>query len=206
MYLSHYVGYGLFLGGSECTWSHCRDTFQTAFQASPDPCPAITEALSCLVETGCSLVIDFNFIGFKSELEKLYTDYDCKAPEDNNTATDTPSIAPPTDSPVEKCDPKLSILPNNSDSVVIQDLALPIMHPTDSLSNVLCRQHYYPTLRYCSLFSYSHLHSFGADDIQTCSLPGTWYLLKHNDVTIEVTGVSDSIESSLTKLEKVRLP
>ena len=166
-------------------------------------CPALAAATKCLEIADCSQSFNFPLIAFETELSKLYSDNNCSKfePVTNETTTDSPTPPPTEAPPIIDCEPQLLTLPNNSDAIVIEKLSPPVVAPSGS--SVLCRQHYYPTLRHCSLFSYSHLRPFGSDQFQTCSLPGAWYLLKHQDVTIEVTGVSDDISSSFTKLQKV---
>ena len=121
------------------------------------------------------------------------------SPTNETTTNETITTEPPT--PMD-CQPQLLSLPGNSNQVVVEDLSMAVTDPKDSLNNPLCGRHEYPTLRHCSLFAHSHLRPFHADDIRTCMLPGTWYLLNHRDVTIQVTGVSDDIQSSYTRIDK----
>ena len=61
-------------------------------------------------------------------------------------------------------------------------------------------------LLHCSAFGYSHLRAFAASSIQTCLLPGSWYLFKHQLLTVEVSAVADmEIEVPYTRIRKVLL-
>lgn len=61
-------------------------------------------------------------------------------------------------------------------------------------------------LLHCSAFGYSHLRAFAASSIQTCLLPGSWYLFKHQLLTVEVSAVADmEIEVPYTRIHKVLL-
>ena len=42
------------------------------------------------------------------------------------------------------------------------------------------------------------------DGIQTCSLPGSWYLFHHRDLIVEVEGLADQPPSEHTQLNKVQ--
>ena len=191
-----------FLGGSqnECPWDHCYSHFK---QSSSTICSNIIDTKGCieLATIDCQGKTDIPLIAFKGELSRIYSSENCV--DDTNTNNETTPTPPEPPNTIE-CDAQLLILPDNDDLIEVNELPLPVTTPEDSLLNVLCSPHYYPTLRHCSLFSYTHLRSFGSDEFQTCSLPGAWYLLKHPDVTIEVTGASDDINSPFTKLEKVR--
>ncbi len=164
----------------------------------------ITETRDCiqLATADCPKTTDIPLLAFEAELSSIYSKNCIDDVTNGNNTTPLPST-PETTPPIIECDSQLLSLPDDTDLIEVKEILLPITTPKDSLSNVLCTPHYYPTLRHCSLFSFSHLLSFGAEEFQTCSLPGAWYLLNHPDVTIEVTGVADDVNSQFTKLEKV---
>lgn len=62
-------------------------------------------------------------------------------------------------------------------------------------------------LRQCSLFMDSQLRAFTSyrGGLETCSLPGTWYLLRHPSLSIEVEGSNLELGSNHTRLTKVNV-
>lgn len=59
----------------------------------------------------------------------------------------------------------------------------------------------------CSIFMDSQLRAFGAyrNGLEVCSLPGSWYLLKHQSLSIQVEGTSLEPDSNHTRLTKVNV-
>ncbi len=60
-------------------------------------------------------------------------------------------------------------------------------------------------MSHCSMFTYSHLRSFRGyrTGLETCTVPGEWYLLKHSAISVIVE--SEAVPgSNLTQLTKVR--
>lgn len=62
-------------------------------------------------------------------------------------------------------------------------------------------------LFFCSIFMHSHLRPFhyaaASRSIQTCSLPGAWLLLGHEDLVVEVEGTAENPSSMDTQLTMV---
>lgn len=203
----------------ECVFDNCLDEFNDNIQNS-EPflvCLYVDVAKFCYDQE--TQDCDIPFISSKlffDELNKHSEKNNCSTtettptpttetptgPTNETTTNETTTTEPPT--PMD-CQPQLLSLPGNSNQVVVEDLSMAVTNPKDSLNNPLCGRHEYPTLRHCSLFTHSHLRPFHADDIRTCMLPGTWYLLNHRDVTIQVTGVNDDIQSSYTRIDKIEV-
>ncbi len=60
-------------------------------------------------------------------------------------------------------------------------------------------------MSHCSMFTYSHLRSFRGyrTGLETCTVPGEWYLLKHSAISVIVE--SEAVPgTNLTHLTKVR--
>ena len=190
----------------ECSFDNCLDEFNKNIETTEIPlllCLYVQMARDCYYEE--TEDCDVPLIASKLFLIKL--DMHSEA---NNCSTTDPTTGPTNKTNTTEpppinldCQPQLLLLPGNSNQVVVEDLSMAVTDPKDSLNNPLCGIHEYPTLRHCSLFTNSHLRPFHVDDIRTCMLPGTWYLLNHRDVTIQVTGVSDDIQSSYTRIDKV---
>lgn len=62
-------------------------------------------------------------------------------------------------------------------------------------------------LRQCSLFMDSQLRAFNSSRVglETCSLPGAWYLLHHHHLSIEVEGTNMEPSSNHTRLTRVNI-
>lgn len=144
---------------------------------------------TCLSDLTCDIDLDLEI--YKLELDTLFKNSNCTIVPSSTIST-IPSL-----SPVPSCQQKL---PKN---FVMHDLNNATVHPSLSLINALCKQHSYHALRHCSLFTFSHLRPFEKDYIETCSLPGSWYLLHHPDVTIEITGGIKNTQSLYTNIDVV---
>ena len=140
----------------------------------------------------CADVIDL-------ELEVYITTLDTRFRNSNCTKVISPStqITEPSRTPGPTCQSKL---PKN---FTVGDMNGATLHPVLSLTNPLCKKHSYHALRHCSLFTLSHLRSFGKENIQTCILPGSWYLLHHPDITIEIYGGIKNSKSLYTNIDVV---
>lgn len=211
-YLGNAFNLGGFLGGdgggggdndNSCDWEECERKYLADTTAKNVTqlyhCLYIEQARACLQDSNCQS-FDFNVIQMNNYLNDDFDKHNCSqftSPTSSTTPT-TQHLPTPTTQPPSPCKPKL---PQNA-SVI--DLGEAVTRPTISLVNRLCSQHSYKALRHCSLFTYSHLRPFGQKNIQTCTLPGSWLLLRHSDVTIEVTGgIENNAASSYTKIEKV---
>ena len=62
-------------------------------------------------------------------------------------------------------------------------------------------------LQHCSLFGYSTLRPFRTyrAGFEACHIPGSWFLLRHRTVSVEVEGVANGENGDHTKLSKVSL-
>ena len=60
-------------------------------------------------------------------------------------------------------------------------------------------------LQHCSLFGFSTLRAFRSyrSGLETCNIPGSWYLLRHPTVTVEVEGRASGLDFDHTVLSKV---
>ena len=116
-------------------------------------------------------------------------------PSDNNTtmtALDTPS-------------PDLCpSLPNIHHSNLSLSMSTADISPS-YLPSGECTMTQVDALRQCSLFMDSQLRAFTRDGLETCSLPGSWYLLRHPSLSIEVEGTSMELGSNHTRLTKVNI-
>ncbi len=71
-----------------------------------------------------------------------------------------------------------------------------------------CRMDPAPTtMRQCSMFAYSHLRPFEGyrTGLETCTVPGKWYLINHPELSVIVESEAVSDSSTLTQLTMVSL-
>lgn len=210
-YLGNAFDFGGFLGGGDgdgddnensCKWEECETKYLADTAAKNITqlyhCLYIEQARACLLDSNCQSH-NFNVLQMNLYLNDDFDKHNCSQfTSPTSSTTSTTHLPTPTTQPPSTCEPKL---PQNA-SVI--DLGDAVTWPTLSLVNRLCSQHSYKALRHCSLFTYSHLRPFGQKNIQTCTLPGSWFLLRHSDVIIEVTGgIENNVASSYTKIEKV---
>lgn len=165
-------------------------------------CLYIVQGLNCLSDEtpNCIGVDRLDLNGARRELNNDHNTFNCS---DFTNPTPTISSSPmqttiitPTSTPLT-CSNKL---PNK----IVSSQPAPNAHykPALSLVNVLCDPHHHNALRQCSMFTDSHVRHFDGS-FQTCTLPGSWYLLHHPDVTIEVTGGTKNASSVYTNIDKV---
>lgn len=78
---------------------------------------------------------------------------------------------------------------------------LPKLHPKE------CSMPQVTYLRQCSLFMDSQLQAFNnyRGGLETCSLPGAWFLLHHHSITVEVEGTSLDPSYNHTRLSKINV-
>ncbi len=183
-------------------------------------CPVVQNALQCLESFPC---VDFALQLFKGHLRDLIAEFECQpaaspapTPSASSAVQSTPSPTPvscpslphtlPCDSPLGDCCPHLPpILPESCDMPILQDLGTPDLHPPPAPSDCSVSEDDRLTLQHCSMLTYSHLRPFGAYGlgIQLCSLPGSWYMVKHPGFSVEVSADSESVSCPHTLLRKV---
>lgn len=133
---------------------------------------------------------------FKTDLKEEKRNKNCSTstPTPTSSTTGAPQPTPPA-----SCISNLPMYPTQVSTPSAADYS-----PGLSLVGALCKKHDYHALRQCSLFTYSHLRQFNGS-ASSCLLPGSWYLLKHKDVSIEVSGKIKSNGYGLfTGLDKVK--
>lgn len=163
---------------------HCISLYYD--DTSNDYCMVLQRALTCAENLPCS---DFGTVAFKNMIQR-YFESDCVS---------APSMCPSTS------------LPCPSFSEPTSDPILPLgAADTDPLQAVepSCLAADSDVLQHCSIFTFSHVRPFSrlvTGGIQTCSLPGSWFLLKHKDLSVEVDGERERIGDNYTRLRKVRM-
>ena len=154
--------------------------------SSDDYCTVLQRALACADALPCS---DFETIAFKEMIQRHFK---------SNCET-APSMCPSTSLPC----PSVSF--PTSDPIVPLGAADtgPVLPVEGS-----CRAADSDVLQHCSIFTFSHVRPFSrlvTGGIQTCSLPGSWFLLKHKDLSVEVDGEAERKGADYTRLRKVRM-
>ena len=171
-------------------------------------CNFIILAKQCLEMLVNCDSIDIGLIGFEEQLDLDSGHYNCTTVTQppstttqpitttSSTQTSTPSTPPPS---------ACSLSSNRPTSLNAMDIAtvIPDDPPTMHIIVASCPNRVPRALRQCSLYTHSHLRQWGSSEIHTCSLPGSWYMIKHRDVTVEVTGTAENAQSSFTRLTKV---
>ncbi|XP_019849579.1 PREDICTED: uncharacterized serine-rich protein C215.13-like [Amphimedon queenslandica] len=197
----------VFLAGSvscadSCDWESCKRIYEqntniTRNITNEQFCSYITEAELC-IEPCEGGNVDLQI--FKVTLKNNKKTRDCSQPTPAPSSTSSSSsteTANPTPTPCH--------LPAFSSGVVSQPKTAEYKPEVSPSHGILCKPHQYHALRQCSLFTYSHLERFNRST-GSCILPGSWYLLKHPDVSIEVTGQVKSKPFGLyTGLNKVNI-
>ncbi len=183
-------------------------------------CPLLQDALNCLENLDCQ---DIFVVIAITQLKDYMEEFGCHASlvptptpaattSEQLTPTPSPTSCPshpltlPCDSPLGSCCPQLPpILPDDCD-LVFQHLGMPQLKPLTAPRECVVPEPDLVTLQHCSMFTYSHVRPFGTYElgIQTCSLPGSWYLLKHPGFSVEVETAGEDIGSPHTLLRKVR--
>ena len=163
-------------------------------------CPIIEEALNCLDRDVCAS--STAALLTRENVQDSYYDQNCSTP------TTTPTLTPTTPT-LLACPPPDSIPDTLSCNSLPEDCCprLPntTCDPVRSVEPASVLSLPSGILQHCSVFSYSHVRPWGAygPRIDTCSLPGSWFLVKHSNFSIEVEASADSANSPYTKLDKV---
>ena len=195
----------MFLGcvHAQCEWEDCRDDYYNLRGNSAVICLSIELAENCLAQQMCPN--NLQLIGFRSQLSIDREDNNCLLPTTSPTSTTTPTTTAPTEQPTEtivNC--SLAQIPSNFTVTTMNNAVTVPNDPNPNSVLPVCTRFKLRALRQCSLYFHSHLRQWGSGTIQACSLPGSWYLINHPDVTVEVTAESDNAQSSFTRLTKVR--
>ena len=127
--------------------------------------------------------------------------------DSNNCSSLQPSLTPVVSpSPTPETPPSPSPSPTacpaiSTDPPVTLDDADTVPCPTSRE----CLLPPFSTMEHCSALTFSHVRPFKYhhSGIQTCSLPGAWYLLRHSSFSVEVEGEARAADSPLTVLKKV---
>lgn len=159
-------------------------------------CPILERAQHCLnnAPTSC-----FSFID-QFQINQLRTDHNCAPISSPSLITSTtPSSTSSSSMPTPNPD-----CPEVSGSSIVEleaavTVPLPISRECDLPDSI--------TMEHCSAHTFSHVRPFKGSHsgIQTCSLPGAWYLLRHSSFSVEVEGEAVGADSLLTFLTKVGL-
>lgn len=201
----------------------CVEKYETLqpelpYMNNTERCPLLQNTLDCLETHLCS---GFTSQLLKGHLKEQMDAFMCQpsfslVPTVTSTSVVWPTPSPPScpsyphtlpcDRPLGDCCPRLPpVLPPDCD--LVQDLGTPGLQPPPALPECSVPESDRVTLQHCSMFTYSHVRPFGAYDqgIQTCSLPGSWYLLKHPHFSVEVSTDGERVSSSYghTTLSKV---
>ena len=119
--------------------------------------------------------------------------------------TTIPTVVPMTTEP-----PAVSTCPIMVPPYV-PGMSAPELTPADvspAISNPACVVQEGPLeLQHCSLFGFSNLRPFQlySSGLGACNIPGSWFLLKHPAVTVEVEGVVSGEECDHSRLSKVSI-
>jgi len=147
----------------------------------------VSDALDCYWTNGCQYDFPVRFLYL--EANEDWTNLNCTVP-----LTPTASSLPSTDSSspphtVAPC-PNLPIVDHN-------DKPIPMPSPDIELPSSLPKACFAPETHMgqgsqCSLFMNSQLRAFSGyrQGLETCSIPGKWYMLQHPSLSIEVEGTN----------------
>ena len=107
----------------------------------------------------------------------------------SSTHCDPPAPPLPTVSPTPPPEENCSSLPS-SYPIGNHDLGVPSLVPPPTSRD--CTMSHYATFhrQQCSIYTLSHIRSFGdrKRNVETCFLPGWWYLMKHQWLEVVVKG------------------
>ena len=202
--------YSLFIDCYECititghAFDCNLDCFR-AYQLGQEPvtsCKVVSDAINCYWENRCYLAfsVDTLFLLANDDATRL----NCTAePEENPSEPSEQTPLPPTISPCP-------ILP----SVALTDKPVAMPSPDVNLPSGLPKAcaapetHTIGQWNQCSFFMDSQLRAFSSyrQGLETCSIPGKWYMLQHPSLSIEVEGTNmTGMDSSLThtRLSKI---
>lgn len=196
------IGDGNSNGAETCNWVDCKTAYMENTGGNITDmfrCLYIVSAQGCLneVQPRC-LGINLEMKIFEFHINKDFASYQCSNYTPTPSVPTSSSIVTPNPSSIPSC---TGMLPKTA-SVTVKNPSIATYRPALSLINALCKPHSYHALRHCSIFTYTHVRQFNGSH-QTCTLPGSWYLLRHSDVIIEVTGGARSDSMTYTRIDKV---
>lgn len=110
-----------------------------------------------------------------------------------------PVTTPPPPLTILTCPRVPPYLPTSS----APNLPSPVIHP--STANRDCIEYDPRQLQHCSMFGFSSLRPFRSyrSGLEACNVPGSWYLLRHRTVTVEVEGMASGEAADHTIISKV---
>ena len=175
---------------------NCRTGCFAIYDTSEDEypltsCDAIDEVLDCYSLNLNSCNSDFQI---KLLLGKVYENLqalNCSTGNSNKTVISL----------------KCPNVPDISDFNPSMIMSRPAIKPPADLPTLCTMPHSFTSLRQCSLFMDSQLRAFSnyRKGLETCSIPGKWYLLRHQMLTIEVEGMNLESGSDHTRLTKINV-
>ena len=227
------AGWSFFGDSGDCPVETCMQEYNMYRSFFPQlnnsfVCGIIVRAMDCLDNLGCSsfslqiqrALLDDEYNASMCDSVPtptpiLYPTLDVTLPTPDPTPDITPDLTTPSmppldcsmaalpcDSPLGDCCPGIPSLPGSCNPII--DLGTGSTQP-EAVHEECNKIPISGEMQHCSMFTYSHIRPFGAygDSIQTCALPGSWYLIKHTNFSIEVESESESVDSPHTKLTKV---
>lgn len=200
VFCHNYVGEGT--DSFDCV-SVCFGPYQLG-QDAVTSCDVVDAAFSCYVanQEACDANNQVPFlIGQASD---SFVELDCVNAGQTDTApTTVTSSQNPSVQPMS-C-PSVPDVYNVNPSVTMNR---PKIEPPSDLPT-LCSMPPSPShaMRQCSLFMDSQLRAFSGyrRGLEACSIPGTWYLLNHRSMSIEVEGTNLEPGSDHTRLTKINV-
>ena len=174
----------------------CFSDYSTRDQPN---CEIVNPALECYLEHQAYCTSQFA----QSIIEQLENDHDIMGcdpvqtePQSETVTTVATTTATPVTPPSCPRVPPFALNPTTA-------LSSPEIFPT--MANRDCVEYNPQRLQHCSLFGFSNLRPFRSyrSGLEACNIPGSWYLLRHRTVSVEVEGVASGTAFDHTKLTKV---
>ena len=164
-----------------CVLQDCINAYNKEVTEQPSTiCESIARAELCINDCGLSTA----YFNFERQLNQDRAKH----------CSGMPTTQPPCN--VE--------LPNFNDSLDIMELEDPIISYKED-SDPHCFQNSSTDKEHCSMFTYSHIHQFSHNTIQTCSVGMLQALIDlSNKLSILVTAVADGQSPQYTNLQEVR--
>ena len=140
---------------------------------------------------------DLFVIGLLNQAYAYYDELNCND-QGNITTSSTATTQQPISCPT---------VPEVDISDVSVTMSRPEIEPPAGLSTLCTSPLTSTSLTQCSLFIDSQLRAFSnyRNGLETCSIPGKWYLLHHPSLTVEVEGVTMEPGSDHTRLAKINV-
>ena len=176
----------------------CQSECFGSYPLGPETnCDDVNTALDCYTMNQEACDREIFVIGL---LNQAYADYDylnCDG-QGNILTTNTATAEQPISCPT---------VPEVDISDVSVTMSRPEIEPPAGLSTLCTSPLTSTSLTQCSLFIDSQLRAFSnyRNGLETCSIPGKWYLLHHPSLTVEVEGVTMEPGSDHTRLAKINV-